>query len=103
MLSCGRESLPPQQVAMGTTPIDQARLRLCVGEFAAPSKGHHEAAVRDWCRGQWVGGRPIEVFGLPQVIAAVRESAAQRLKEITPFLVTMRVLSAADMLVDEPR
>ena len=52
---------------------DQVRLRLYVGRFAAaPVRGSHENAIREWAADQVVGGGPIEVYGLQDVIEKVR-------------------------------
>ncbi len=81
-------------------PLDQVTVRLYVGKFAAPTKGTHEATIREWCAGQHVGGGPIEVHGLPDVVAAVRAAASSKTYRDNPVLVTMKVLDAAGLLVD---
>jgi hypothetical protein len=73
-------------------------VRLYVGRFAAPSKGTHEAAIREWAAEQQVGGGPIEVFGLDDVTSAVRAVAASKTYRNNPVLVTMKVLDAAGLL-----
>lgn len=80
-------------------PLDQVEIRLYVGRFAAPTKGTHEAAIREWCAGQHVGGGPITVHGLMDVVEAVREAAASKTYRDNPVLVTMKVLDAAGLLV----
>ena len=80
-------------------PLDQVELRLYVGRFAAPTKGSHEAAIREWCAGQHVGSGPISVHGLTDVVDAVREAAASKTYRDNPVLVTMKVLDAAGLLV----
>lgn len=82
-------------------PVGQVFLRLYVGRFAAPVKNTHEIAIRDWAAGQIVGGGPIEVFGLPDVIEAVRKAAASKTYRDNPVLVTMKVLDAAGLLVPQ--
>jgi hypothetical protein len=77
----------------------QVRLRLYVGRFAAPVKGTHEPAIREWAATQVVGGGPIEVYGLSDVIDAVRTAAASKTYRDNPVLVTMKVLDAAGLLV----
>ncbi len=76
----------------------QVQLRLYVGKFAAPKKGTHEAAIREWCGTQHAGAGRIEVFGVEQVVEAVRESAALKQYRDNPVLVTMKVLQAAGLL-----
>lgn len=77
---------------------DQVTVRLYVGRFAAPTKGTHEKAIRDWCAQQVVGGGPIEVHGLNDVVVAVRDVAASKTYRDNPVLVTMKVLAAAGLL-----
>lgn len=76
----------------------QVHLRLYVGKFAAPKKGTHEAAIREWCARQHVGAGPIEVFGVEDVVALVRLAAADKQYRDNPVLVTMKVLQAAGLL-----
>ncbi len=78
----------------------QIRLRLYAGRFAAPGKGKHEAAIRTWASEQTVGGGPIEVYGLSDVIQAVRVAAGSKTYRDNPVLVTMKVLDAAGLLID---
>jgi len=73
-------------------------VRLYVGRFAAPSKGTHEAKIREWAAEQQVGGGPIEVYGLDDVTSAVRAVAASKTYRNNPVLVTMKVLDAAGLL-----
>lgn len=77
----------------------EVRLRLYVGKFAAPVKKTHEPLIRDWAAGQVVGGGPIEVYGLADVIQAVRSAAASKTYRDNPVLVTMKVLDAAGLLI----
>lgn len=79
---------------------DQVTVRLYVGRFAAPVKRTHEPLIRDWAATQVVGGGPIEVYGLADVIEAVRAAAASKTYRDNPVLVTMKVLDAAGLLVD---
>lgn len=78
----------------------QVTLRLYVGRFAAPVKGTHEAAIREWAASQNVGSGPIEVYGLFDVVEAVRTAASSKTYRDNPVLVTMKVLQAAGLLVD---
>ncbi len=80
-------------------PLSQVTVRLYVGRFAAPTKGYHEAAIRDWCADQHVGGGSIEVYALADVVESVREAAASKTYRDNPVLVTMKVLDAAGLLV----
>jgi hypothetical protein len=80
--------------------LDQVFLRLYVGRFAAPTKGSHQQVIRDWAATQIVGGGPIEVYGLSDVVGAVRTAAASKTYRDNPVLVTMKVLNAAGLLVD---
>jgi hypothetical protein len=79
---------------------DQISLRLYVGRFAAPVKGTHEPVIRAWAATQHVGAGLIEVFGLQDVIGAVRTAAASKSYRDNAVLVTMKVLNAAGLLVD---
>lgn len=77
---------------------DQVQLRLYVGRFAAPVKGHHEARIHEWAAAQGAGQGPIEVIGLDQVVGkGARGSGAQAIPG-QPVLVTMKVLQAAGLL-----
>lgn len=78
----------------------QVRVRLHVGRFAAPVKHTHEPAIREWASTQIVGGGPIEVYGLPDVIEVVRQVSGSKTYRDNPVLVTMKVLDAAALLVD---
>lgn len=80
--------------------IDQVRVRLYVGKFAAPVRKTHEPAIRQWAATQEVGGGPIEVFGLSDLVHAVRSAAASKTYRDNPVLVTMKVLEAAGMLAE---
>lgn len=78
----------------------QVRVRLYVGRFAAPVKQTHEPAIRAWASTQIVGGGPIEVYGLSDVIQVVRKVAGSTTYRDNPVLVTMKVLDAAGLLAD---
>lgn len=79
---------------------DQVTLRLYAGRFAAPVKGTHEPVIRAWAAKQCVGAGPIGVYGLSDVIEAVRSAAASKSYRDNAVLVTMKVLNAAGLLVD---
>jgi hypothetical protein len=78
---------------------DQVRLRLYVGRFAGPVRHTHEPEIRRWAATQIVGGGPIEVYGLTDVIQVVWSAAASKTYRDNPVLVTMKVLDAAGLLV----
>lgn len=78
---------------------DQVELRLYVGRFAAPVSGKHEAAIRAWAARQQVGCGPVGVYGLEDVVQAVRDVASSKTYRDNPILVTMKVLDAAGLLV----
>lgn len=79
---------------------EQVRVRLYVGRFAAPVKHTHEPAIREWASTQIVGGGPIEVYGLLDVIRLVRKVAGSKTYRDNPVLVTMKVLDAAGLLAE---
>ena len=79
----------------------QVQLRLYVGRFAGPSKGVHEAKIREWCGSQVVGAGPIQVIGLDEVVSKVMGAAANRQYRDNPVLVTLKVLQAAGLLTLE--
>lgn len=58
--------------------LDRVELRMYVGRFAAPVKGHHEKAIREWAATQNVGQGPIQIIGVDQVVSKVRESASRK-------------------------
>lgn len=76
---------------------EQISIRLYVGKFAGTKTGAHEKAIRKWCAAQPV---PIQVYGLPEVVAKVREAATSKTYRDNPVLVTMKVLNQAGLLVD---
>lgn len=76
----------------------QIHLRLYVGKFAAPTKGTHEARIREWAAEQLIGGGPIEIIKLDKVVARVLAVAAHKQYRDNPVLVTLKVLQAADLL-----
>jgi len=76
----------------------QIELRLYVGKFAAPVRGHHRAAIEAWAARQRVGAGPIRVFGLDQIVDQVRAAAGHKQYRDNPVLVTLKVLEAAGHL-----
>ena len=79
-------------------PLKQVELRLYVGRFAAPTTRTHETQIREWAAGQHVGAGPIGIYGLREVVGAVRSAAEHKQYRDDPVLVTMKVLQAADQL-----
>lgn len=77
---------------------DQVSVQLYVGRFAAPTRRTHEPLIRDWASTQVVGGGPIEVYGLSDVIDAVPAAASKTYRD-NPVLATMKVLDPAGLLV----
>lgn len=78
--------------------MEQLELRLYVGRFALGN----EAAVREWCAGQIVGGGPIRVVDAHEVVAAVRQLAISKQYRDSAVLATMKVLAATGNLLPEP-
>ncbi len=76
----------------------QVELRLYVGRFAAPTKGEDERAVRDWAATMIVGGGPIRIVGVDEVVSVVRRVAATKQYRDDPALVALKVLEAAGHL-----
>lgn len=81
---------------------EQVFFRLYVGRFAGPTKGANEAAIREWCGATVVGGGPIEVVGVEDVVAKVCGEASYKTYRDNPVLVTMKVLQAAGVLTLHP-
>jgi hypothetical protein len=74
----------------------QVEVRLYVGKFYG--SGAHEEKIRIWAKRQQIGGGPIGVFGLKDVVGQVRAAASHTEYRDNPVLVTMKVLDAAGML-----
>jgi hypothetical protein len=72
-------------------------VRLYVGKFAGKN-GADEPKVRDWCSKQVVGGGPIEVVGLPELIAQVRSVAASKTYVNNPVVVAVKALAAGGLI-----
>lgn len=77
--------------------IAQISMRLYVGKFAG-RRGSDEDLVRVWCNSQVVGGGPITVFGVNEVVATARKVAARKTYVDDAAVVAMKVLSAAGLL-----
>jgi len=78
---------------------NQVRLRLYVGRFSGHKAGEHEQRVRAWASEQHVGGGPIEVFGVKDVVRIVREAAGDTQYRDSAVLVTLKALQEAGQLV----
>lgn len=81
---------------------NQVELRLYVGRFAGPTKGENERAVRDWARATIVGGGPIKVVGVAEVVDVVRRVASSKQYRDDAALVALKVLDAAGQLKPLP-
>src|SRR5262249_48533718 len=79
--------------------LDQVGVRLYVGRFAGPKAGTDERTIRDWCDQQHVGGGPITVHGVEEVVGLVRKAAATKTYRNNAVLVSLKVLHAAGALV----
>lgn len=81
-------------------PLGQLRLRLYVGRFAGarPGEPSHEQRIRSWCATQEVGGGPIEVVDVHQVVTRVRAIAESKQYRDNAALVAIKVLEAAGAL-----
>jgi hypothetical protein len=78
---------------------DQVQLRLYVGRFSGRKTGEHEQRVRAWAAEQHVGGGPIEVIGVQEVVRVVREAAGDTQYRDSAVLVTLKALQEAGQLV----
>lgn len=78
--------------------LEEVELRLYVGKFAGAKTGAHEKLVREWCSRQYVGGGPIRVIGVKEVVAQVTAVAASKQYRDNAALVAMKVLEAAGAL-----
>lgn len=77
---------------------DQLEMRLYVGRFAGPTNGVNEKGVRDWAAKTIVGGGPIAVHGVNDVVTTVRRVASSKQYRDDPALVALKVLDAAGHL-----
>jgi hypothetical protein len=80
---------------------DQLRVRLYVGKFAGSAKADQEAIIRAWCSSQWIGGGPIEVRSLHDIIAKIRRVSSSTMYRDNAVIVTMKVLALAGLLTPE--
>jgi len=76
---------------------DQIFMRLYVGKFAG-RQGSDEQLVRAWCFSQIVGGGPIVVYGVKEVVAVAMRVAARKTYVDDAAIVAMKVLAAAGEL-----
>lgn len=72
---------------------NQVELRLYVGRFAAPVKGHHRDEIEKWAR-----RRRIKVYGVDQVVDRVRAVSSKKQYRDDPAIVAIKVLEAAGEL-----
>jgi hypothetical protein len=86
--ACARYGYQPSQVS----------LRLYVGKWASSKGVDNRAATLEWCAGQTVGGGPITVLEVGQVVEAVRGAAASSTYVDDPVIVALKVLTAAGAL-----
>lgn len=78
--------------------LEQVEVRLYVGRFAAPTQGIHERRIREWCARTSIGGGPIKVISVAEVVEQVRRAAAHKQYRDNAVLVSMKVLQAAGVL-----
>lgn len=71
---------------------EQVEFRLYVGKFGG---GKHEVQIRDWCANQIVGGHPIGVFGVLEIVDILQGLAKSKTYLNNPALVALKVLDAA--------
>lgn len=80
-------------------PINQVQLRLYVGRFSGRKAGAHEQRVRAWAAKQRVGGGPIQVIDVHDVVRIVREAAGDTQYRDSPVLVTLKALHEAGLII----
>jgi hypothetical protein len=78
--------------------VQQVEMRLYVGKFAGAKAGEHRRRIESWCAEQHVGGGPIQVIGVEDVVARVRQVAETKQYRDSAALVTMKLLDAAGVL-----
>ena len=79
-------------------PLDQVTVRLYVGKWAAQKTRDERQATANWAKTQIVGGGPIEVYGLNDVITLVETEANSTSYRNNPVITTWKVLAAAGLL-----
>jgi hypothetical protein len=80
----------------------QVEMRLYVGKFAGAKTGEHRRRIETWCAQQQVGSGPIQVIGVEDVVARVRQVAQTNQYRDSAALVTMKLLDAAGVLTFAP-
>jgi hypothetical protein len=73
-------------------PQSQIEMRLYVGKFYSTS----ESKIREWANKQKVGGSPIQIIGVREIVLAVKALAEQKTYVDNPALVALKVLAAAE-------
>jgi len=79
-------------------PTSQIHLRLYVGKWASSRGVDNRQEVKEWCRRQRVGGGPIEVYDVNDVVDVVRDVATRKTYINNPVIVAMKVLMEAEAL-----
>lgn len=87
-----REKMVAEAASIYGYEIDQVEMRFYAGMF---SKGS-EQIVRDWCETQIVGGGPIQVFNLIEVMDTVKELAQSSTYIDDAALVAVKAMLIAD-------
>jgi hypothetical protein len=78
-------------------------LRLYAGRFRQRKGGDDRPAIEKWCEAQGViGGGPIQVFGVEQVVEMVRQAPVRKTYVDNPVIAAMKVLEAAGQLSPLP-
>lgn len=72
-----RRRNPNSRFPLRLRPIPSAATPLR-GQIRRADQGTREAQIRQWCATQHAGGGPIEVFGVNDVVARVRQAAAAK-------------------------
>lgn len=76
-----------------------ASVKSAFGRFSGRKAGAHEQRVRAWAAEQRVGGGPIEVIGVHDVVRVVREAAGDTQYRDSAVLATLKALQEAGQLV----
>jgi hypothetical protein len=87
-----RNSIIAQASKIYGYPESQIEMRLYVGKFH--SKG--ESTIREWANKQTVGGFPIQIVGVREIVQAVKTLAEEKTYVDNPALVALKVLAAAE-------
>ena len=77
---------------------EQIRMRFYVGKFIDTKRGEDERIVKEWCANRIIGGGPVELVGLADVIDSVRRVAASKRYLNNPVIVANKVLAFANIL-----